>query len=331
QALELPFNVDGQDVVLSASIGITIGDAACTASSMMREADLAMYKAKTAGRAQWALYEAGMRTAADEYLELENDLRRALGKHQFRLVYQPVIELQTNLIVGFEALIRWDHPTHGVIQPASFIPIAEANGTIIPIGNWVLEEACRTAVEWRKMFPDRRLTMAVNLSVRQIATPAIVANVARALEQSGLEPSRLVLEMTESVLVHDAVVAAKRLADLRSLGVRLAIDDFGTGYSSLSYLRQFPIDILKIDKSFTDTITDESPTPPIVRGLLDLAKTLRLETIAEGIELDIQRDSLRDQHCDFAQGFLFAKPMELAEASAMIADTTTQVPVLAAD
>ncbi len=326
QSLTRPFIVDDQQVVLSASIGITIGDIACSASSMMRDADLAMYKAKTTGRAQWAMYDPAMRIAALEQLELENDLRMALDKHQFRLMYQPIVELQTNMVVGFEALIRWDHPTIGVIDPDAFIHIAEGNGTIVSIGRWVLEEACRTAASWRSSYPHNQLTMAVNVSARQIATPELVDHVAKALEESGFPPSSLVLEMTESVLVEDAVVAAERLGELRSLGVRLAIDDFGTGYSSLSYLRQFPIDILKIDRSFTDTITNESLAPAIVRGLLDLAKTLRIATVAEGIEREVQRDSLRDQHCDFGQGFLFAKPLDIDDASALIAELRPSVP-----
>ncbi|MGZ4767563.1 MAG: putative bifunctional diguanylate cyclase/phosphodiesterase [Ilumatobacteraceae bacterium] len=326
QSLTKPFVVDDQQVVLSASIGITIGDVTCSASSMMRDADLAMYKAKATGRAQWATYDPAMRTAALEQLELENDLRMALEKHQFRLMYQPVIELQTNMVVGFEALIRWDHPTIGVIDPDAFIHIAEGNGTIVAIGKWVLEEACRTAAKWQSTYPHSQLTMAVNLSARQIATPDLVDHVAKALEESGLPPSSLVLEMTESVLVQDAAVAAERLGELRGLGVRLAIDDFGTGYSSLSYLRQFPIDILKIDKSFTETITDKSLTPAIVRGLLDLAKTLRIATVAEGIEFDVQRDSLRDQHCDYGQGFLFARPLNIDDASALIAELRPSVP-----
>jgi EAL domain-containing protein (putative c-di-GMP-specific phosphodiesterase class I) len=195
----------------------------------------------------------------------------------------------------------------------------------VTIGKWVPDEACRTAAGWRDAYSASRLTMAVNLSVRQIATPELVDHVANALDRWGLEPSSLVLEMTESVLVQDAAVATQRLEELRALGVRLAIDDFGTGYSSLSYLRQFPIDILKIDRSFTNTITDDSLAPAIVRGLLDLAKTLRIETVAEGIELDIQRDSLRDQHCDFGQGFLFAKPLSLADASEVVAGIATPV------
>jgi diguanylate cyclase (GGDEF)-like protein/PAS domain S-box-containing protein len=312
QSLTEPFIIGVERVVLSASIGIAVGDNSCTASSIMRDVDVAMYKAKTTGKSKWALYEPSMRTAALDLLELENELRQAVDCHQLRLLYQPIVELKSNQVVGFEALLRWDHPTRGVVEPDTFIPIAEGNGSIVAIGQWVLDEACRTAAEWHRRFPTTPLTMAVNVSARQIATPDIVGHVAAALEHSGFSAASLILEMTESVLVHDAETAGQRLQELRSLGVRLAIDDFGTGYSSLAYLRQFPIDILKIDKSFTDTITESTHVPAIVRGLLDLANTLHLETIAEGIELDVQRISLRHERCGFGQGFLFAKPLEAA-------------------
>jgi len=328
RSLKTALGFDDQAIVLSASIGISIGDASCTASSMMRDADLAMYNAKSTGKAKWVMCEPALRAEAIHRLELESDLRLALAKRQFRLLYQPVVELSSNAIVGFEALLRWDHPTLGLVLPESFVPIAESNGTIVEIGKWVLEEACRTGAEWRSSMPESALTMAVNISVCQIATPEIVAHVARALATWGFPAESLILEMTESVLVQDPETAARRLQELRALGVRLAIDDFGTGYSSLSYLRQFPIDILKIDKSFVQTITDLSPDPAIVRGLLDLAKTLGIATVAEGIEIDVQLDSLRGQQCDFGQGYLFAKPLERTSAAALVADHLARVPVM---
>jgi diguanylate cyclase (GGDEF)-like protein/PAS domain S-box-containing protein len=329
QSLTAPFIVGVQQIVLSASIGIAIGDVSCTASSMMRDADVAMYKAKTAGKSQWALYEPAMRRAALDRIELESDLHHAVDQHQLRLVYQPIIELRSDRIVGFEALLRWDHPTRGVISPDDFIAIAESTGTIVPIGRWVLEEACRSAASWKRAFPATKLTMAVNLSARQLAAPDLVGDVANALVRSGFPAVKLILEMTESVLVKDADTASHRLQDLRSLGVRVAIDDFGTGYSSLSYLRQFPIDILKIDKSFTDTIVDRTQIPPIVHGLLELARTLHMHTVAEGIEFEVQRDSLRDQGCEFGQGFLFAKPLELDDVVKLLArrEIPTAAPV----
>ena len=318
EALKPPMQLDENCVVLSASIGITYGDLDATASSMLRDADIAMYQSKSNGKSRWTVYDAAMRLAVLERLELETDLVSALQEHQFHLVYQPIIELLTEEIVGFEALLRWHHPTKGLVGPDAFIPIAEENGTIVPIGKWVLEEACRKAAEFRTRHPGRRLSMAVNLSTRQIATIDIVEHVALALQQSGFPAESLVLEMTESALVEDATTAATRLHQLRALGVRLAIDDFGTGYSSLSYLRQFPIDILKIDRSFVSSITDGESLPAIVRGLLDLGKTLQLETVAEGIELGVQRDSLRDQNCEFGQGFLFARPLSVAECETLL-------------
>jgi diguanylate cyclase (GGDEF)-like protein/PAS domain S-box-containing protein len=323
QALTEPFVVDVQQIVLSASIGIAIGDVSCTASSMMRDADVAMYKAKTAGKSQWALYEPAMRTAALDRIDLEIDLHNAIDEHQLRLVYQPIIELRSDKIVGFEALLRWDHPSRGVISPDAFIPIAESSGTIVAIGRWVLEEACRTAAQWKRTFPATKLTMAVNVSARQLAAPDIVGDVANALVRSGFPAVKLILEMTESVLVKDAETASQRLQALRALGVRVAIDDFGTGYSSLSYLRQFPIDILKIDKSFTDTIVDRAQIPPIVHGLLELARTLEMSTVAEGIEFEVQRDSLREQGCEFGQGFLFAKPLDADDVVKLLARRRT--------
>jgi diguanylate cyclase (GGDEF)-like protein/PAS domain S-box-containing protein len=325
QSLTAPLHIGDHQLVLSASIGISVGDGESTASSMLRDADVAMYRAKTTGKAKWTLYDPAMREAAIERLELETDLVNALANDQFKLVYQPIIELESEDIVGFEALLRWHHPTRGVIGPDSFIPIAEENGTIVAIGEWVLQEACRVGAQWQKRYPERHLSMAVNLSTRQVATREIVNQVRDALEHSGLAPDSLVLEMTETVLVHDTALASTRLHELRDLNVKLAIDDFGTGYSSLSYLRQFPVDILKIDRSFINSITDRNQIPAIVRGLLDLGKTLKLETVAEGIELGVQRDTLRDQHCEFGQGFLFAHPLSSAEADDLLEQLAAQL------
>ena len=313
-----PFQLDDRQVVLSASIGIAIGDRSSTASSMLRDADIAMYNAKKTGKAKWTVYEPQMRTDAVERLQLEIDLHHALVDEQFMLVYQPIIELDSDAVVGFEALLRWNHPTRGVVKPDAFIPVAEANGSIVDIGRWVLNEACRTAAEWHVRHPERALSMAVNLSTRQLARHDIVEHVRAALRLSGLPASALVLEMTESVLVHDPLTVAQRLHELHELGVKLAIDDFGTGYSSLSYLRQFPVDILKIDRSFVHSITERDSLPAIVRGLLELGRTLDLETVAEGIELPVQRDSLREQHCRFGQGFLFSHPLMESAATELV-------------
>ncbi len=317
RAMTVPFSLDDRDVTLSASLGIAHGDALATASSLLRDADVAMYQAKSTGKARWVLYESAMRTTAVERLQLESDMSRMVDGDQLKLVYQPVVELESNRIVGFEALVRWEHPVLGTVMPDQFIPIAENNGMIIAIGEWVLRTACRTAAEWRERYPGS-LTMAVNLSGRQLAAPELLGHVQNALQAAHLDPAALVLEMTETALVQDPTLAANKLHQLRSLGVRLAIDDFGTGYSSLSYLRQFPIDILKIDRSFINMIVDREQVPAIVRGLLDLGRTLQLETVAEGIESGAQLAQLRDERCELGQGFLFARPLRAEEAERLL-------------
>jgi diguanylate cyclase (GGDEF)-like protein/PAS domain S-box-containing protein len=316
-AMTIPLHLDGHQVTLSASIGIAYASEAATEGSLLRDADVAMYQAKANGKARWVVFQPAMRASAVERLRLGTDLADAVDHHQLRLMYQPVVELESNRIVGFEALLRWQHPELGLIMPDRFIPIAEETGVIVPIGAWVLQQACLTAANWRRRHPGN-LTMAVNLSAKQLAAPELYNQVCEALHTASLDPAALVLEMTETALVQDPTAAAAKLHELRSLGVRLAIDDFGTGYSSLSYLRQFPVDILKIDRSFINTITDRDNVPAIVRGLLDLGRTLQLETIAEGIESDEQRDQLVRQHCELGQGFLFARPLPADEAELLL-------------
>jgi diguanylate cyclase (GGDEF)-like protein/PAS domain S-box-containing protein len=328
QALEVPVHVESQLVTVSASVGIAVADDDSTASSLLRDADVAMYRAKASGKGRSVVYEPAMRDAAIERLRLETDLVHALVTNQFQLDYQPVVSLTTDRVIGFEALLRWLHPELGIVSPDKFISIAEDTGLIVPIGRWVLDEACRQVAQWRRALPGcGDISMAVNVSGRQLASANLVQHVAQSLHASGLAPAALVLELTESVLVDDADLAARRLHELCRLGVRLAVDDFGTGYSSLSYLRQFPFDILKIDRSFVATITDADAIPAIVRGLLELGRTLGLETVAEGVEDCVQRDALRTHGCDLAQGFLFARPMTAAEARELLArQSTTFVP-----
>ena len=322
EALREPLQIGDRQVVGSASVGLSVSDPDASAMSLLRDADVAMYRAKATGGNQWVRYEPEMRTFIDEQLRLEIDLVAALEHGQLELRYQPVVRLDTDQFVGFEALLRWQHPSLGMIAPDRFIPIAERTGLIVPIGRWVLETACATLARWHA-GGQRDLTMAVNVSGRQLASDEFVGHVAAALDASGVSPDHLVLEMTESVLIEDVAQASARLHELREVGVRLAIDDFGTGYSSLGYLRQFPVDILKIDRSFVNTIDDAgTDIPPIVRGLLDLAGTLRLETVAEGIELEVQHDRLRANRCEMGQGYLFARPMERAEADQLVASLT---------
>jgi diguanylate cyclase (GGDEF)-like protein/PAS domain S-box-containing protein len=323
-----PIDVGSGEVTVSASIGIATGDADRSCTALLRNADIAMYKAKAAGKSRVVLFEPEMRIEAVERVRLETDLGNALERDELFLVYQPVVDLQTSGIVGFEALLRWQHPSLGLIGPDRFIPIAEETGLIVPIGAWVLAEACRTGARWQRRAGAPRLNMSVNVSGRQLASSELVDHVAEALRRSGLDAGSLVLEITETSLVQDPATAAARLRNLRTLGVRLAVDDFGTGYSSLSYLRQFPVDILKIDRSFINTISEPDQVPAIIRALLDLSRTLGLETVAEGIELELQRDQLRDEQCELGQGFLFAKPLTADEAEALLGGVDTTLPAV---
>jgi diguanylate cyclase (GGDEF)-like protein/PAS domain S-box-containing protein len=314
ELLAQPMPAGHRDVTLTGSIGISIfgQDDARDADELIRDADAAMYIAKRDGKGGYRLFEPAMHEGVLARLELRNDLQRALATDQFELHYQPVVRLVDGSISGVEALIRWQHPEKGLISPVDFIPIAEETGLIIPIGRWVLREGCRHAR--RLEGPDGLpLRMSVNLSLKQIQHSDIVADVRDALEESGLPAERLTLEITESVLMDDTELAVSRLRDLKALGVTLALDDFGTGYSSLSYLSRFPVDILKMDRSFLH----EGSTPgsnSLANAVVVLGATLALEVVAEGIEEAEQADSLRALGCDLGQGFLFARPLD-AEAS----------------
>jgi diguanylate cyclase (GGDEF)-like protein/PAS domain S-box-containing protein len=322
RTVQEPVLLDGRQVAVDASIGVAVGDGDTTATALLRDADIAMYRAKSGGKGHWVRYEPRMHTEEVERLQLEGDLAAAVDGAQLELLYQPVYELEDERLVGFEALLRWHHPALGMIMPDRFIPLAEENGLIVPIGRWVLLEACRTAARWQDAHPvSPPLSMAVNVSARQLASSDLVGHVADALAEAQLEPSSLVLEMTETSLVRDPVRATAMLRELRALGVRLAIDDFGTGYSSLSYLRQFPVDILKIDRSFIDTITDGGDLPPLLRGMLDLGRSLDLEVVAEGIESQVQRDRLREERCVLGQGYLYARPLPAEDAEALLGRT----------
>jgi EAL domain-containing protein (putative c-di-GMP-specific phosphodiesterase class I) len=261
-----------------------------------------------------------MRDAELERIELERELTGALGGGQLSLVYQPVVDLDTDGVPGFEALLRWTSPTLGPIGPDRFVPVAEASGLIVPIGRWVLGEAARTAARWQQEHGDQ-LTMAVNVSARQLADGSFLDDVRHVLTGSGVAPGTLVLEITETALVTDAATVGARLAELRTMGVRIALDDFGTGYSSLSWLRTFPVDVLKIDRSFIQLLSGSGQDAAIVSGLVQLAHSLDLEVVAEGVEVAEQRDRLRAERCDLAQGYLFARPLPPAEAEAYLART----------
>jgi EAL domain-containing protein (putative c-di-GMP-specific phosphodiesterase class I) len=267
-----------------------------------------MYMAKRDSKGSYRVFEPAMHERVVERLELQAELQRALELRQLAIHYQPVVRLDERRDYGVEALLRWMHPTRGTIPPLHFIPLAEETGLIVPIGRWVLREACREGVRLHERFPRTPpLTISVNLSVKQLQSETIVGDVRDALEMSGLPPSTLVLEITETVMMADTDLAVRRLHELKSLGVLLAMDDFGTGYSSLSYLSRFPVDILKMDRSFLSSEHDESG---LAGAIIALGNSLSLDVVAEGIELPEQISSLRELGCELGQGFLFAKPMD---------------------
>jgi diguanylate cyclase (GGDEF)-like protein len=311
EVLRRPYEMDGQMVrqlSLTASIGVALGERA-SAAELLSDADVALYEAKAAGKNRYMLFQSSMQTAARDRLTLEMDLAEALEQQQLFLQYQPTFDLQSERVIGVEALIRWDHPTRGVIAPIEFIPIAEESGLIVPIGRWVLQEACMQAAHW---YGDgHRIGMAVNVSGRQLDDDQLIEDVRGALAASGLDPTTLTLEITETTLMRDAEATAKRLRSLKQLGVRIAIDDFGTGYSSLAYLRQFPVDALKIDRSFISGIAGSKGSAALIHTLVQLGKTLDIETLAEGIEEQSQLETLQREHCDHGQGFLFSRPLDV--------------------
>ncbi len=309
--LATPVLVDARQVFVPASIGIATGrPAECTAGELLRDADLAMYMAKGRGKGAYVVFEATMHHAALERLELEADLRRALPDGEMLVHYQPIVRLEDLAVVGAEALLRWRRGGQDLVPPGMFVPVAEETGVIIDIGRWALHEACRQARTWQT---EHRLTAAlhlsVNVSARQVHAPGLVADVAAALAGSGLDPACLVLELTESVLMEDPDRAAATLNELKALGVRLAIDDFGTGYSSLAYLQRFPIDILKIDRSFVARIGGRPEDAALAHAIIKLGQTLHLDVIAEGIETDDQLNELRNLGCEYGQGYLIARPL----------------------
>ena len=317
EVLATPFVIGGSDIPLSvtASIGFAEGDRA-TAEALLQDADIALYQAKAAGKQRAVRFSPSMQAVVDDHRNLEVDLQSALEADEFFLVYQPTIDLSTGAFTGVEALLRWRHPNRGVVQPDDFIPALESSGLIVPVGAWVLHDACRQGVLWHRQ--GYRFTVSVNVSARQLDRDRIVDDVSDALSMSGFDPDMLILELTETTLMHDVEGTVARLQLLKALGVLIAIDDFGTGYSSLAYLRQFPIDVLKIDRSFVSGITDTAESAALVHTLVQLGKVLGLETIAEGIETDDQRVRLKAEEVDTGQGFLFARPLEVEDMNRLL-------------
>jgi predicted signal transduction protein with EAL and GGDEF domain len=317
--LRAPFQLGGREWFVSASMGIALADAdRLSPDELLREAEIAMVRAKGDPTMRHALFEPSMSTQTLERIDLENDLRRALQRHELRAHYQPIVDLTTGRVMGFEALVRWQHPTRGLIPPLSFIPLAEETGLIGPVGRWVLETACRQAAIWRDARPNEDpLVMSVNLSGRQFAQPELVDEIAEVLAESGLEPGALELEITESVVMDQSESGVRTLRRLRDLGVRLVLDDFGTGYSSLSYLKHLPLDTIKIDRSFVAGI-DQAADRSIVEAVVALAHGLRIGVVAEGIETDAQRRRLLDLGCRLGQGYLFSPPVPAADAGRLL-------------
>jgi diguanylate cyclase (GGDEF)-like protein len=325
QALRAPVPLDaagpgaaGCEARVGVSVGIAFAEPGVDADALLRNADAAMYQAKAEGKGRHAVFDPALVAAAAERLELERDLAHALDRGEFSLAYQPIVALGTGAPAGAEALLRWRHPARGLVSPARFVPLAEASGLIVEVGRWVLDEACRAAAGWPLGAGGAPLQVAVNVSGRQLLHPALPAHVAGALAASGLAPGRLTLEITESVLMHDTAATLAVLHALKALGVRLAVDDFGTGYSSLRYLQQFPVDVLKIDKSFVDGVATAPHDAALARTIVTLGELLELRTVAEGVETAAQAERLRAMGCAYGQGYLFARPLDGAALEALL-------------
>lgn len=310
EALSVPFDLTVDEAYVVANVGIAFAvDGLGTAESLISDADVAMYRAREKGGGRYEIFDSDMRAWVNNRRKTENALRHGLDRGEFRLHYQPIVEVETGAVKGFEALVRWERPHYGLVPPGEFVPVAEECGLIVPLGRWILEEACRQLRAWQDRHPDRGLTVSVNLSARQLAQRDIADVVAEVLYETGADPSRLTLELTESILLDDVDQAGRILTSLRDIGVTLAIDDFGTGYSSLTYLRTFPFDAVKIDRGFVSQLGTDSRDASIVETIVMLSHGLGLHCVAEGVETEVQLRALRDLNCRFAQGFLFARPL----------------------
>ena len=308
-ALSAPFGLYGHQAVASASIGIAIAPAdGSTPEQLLHNADVALYRAKSDGRGVHRFFEPAMEEEAQNRRALEQDLRNSLSAGEFELHYQPIVKTEGGEISGFEALVRWRHPQRGLVPPNSFIPLAEEIGLIVPIGEWVIRQACATASRW-----PSHLHVAVNISAVQFRQPGLTEVIVSALASTGLDPRRLEIEITESVLIQDRDAALTILHQLRSLGIRIAMDDFGTGYSSLTYLQCFPFDKIKIDRSFVSGVGSDAGSLSIVRAVAALARGMGMTTIAEGVETGEQRDRIAAEGCTEMQGYLFSRPLPAAE------------------
>lgn len=319
--LASPFQIDGHEIFISTSIGIAFSATDKTqAEELLRNADIAMYRAKTRGRARHEVFDTEMYAQATKLLQLETDLRRAIARQELLVYYQPIVSLSTNKIIGFEALVRWQHPQQGLVSPAQFIPIAEETGLIVEIGYWVLREACHQMRVWQQQFPTvPLLTISVNLSSKQFSQPDLNEQIARILQETELQASSLKLEITESVLMENTQSATDMLLQLREMNIQIHIDDFGTGYSSLSYLHRFPSNAVKIDRSFVSRIGSKGENLEIVRAIVALARSLNMDAIAEGVETLEQLTYLKALKCKYAQGYYCSRPLNSQSMERLIA------------
>jgi diguanylate cyclase (GGDEF)-like protein len=328
--LQKPVQLGTMEVAISASIGITFStNGYQTSDQIIRDADIAMYKAKSKGKAQYALFDSSLHQHVTAQLQLESELRRALGQGQIYLEYQPICSLRDRKLIGFEALVRWNHPERGLLEPSTFIPVAEETGLIVPLGNWVLTEACRQMREWKAIRESDTLRMSVNVSSLQLTHPDFVSHVQRALQAAEMNPTQLTLEVTESVLMDGIENAVSTLSALRHMGVTLSIDDFGTGYSSLSYLATLPIDALKVDRSFIERMSRDGEGGEIVKAIFKLGQALSKQVFAEGIETGAQLSLLQELGCEYGQGFLLSRPVDAARAAGFLNNEAQGMPAVA--
>jgi PAS domain S-box-containing protein len=320
--LAIPFDFSSQEIVLSVSVGIAFSNPDATdAQDILRDAEIAMYRAKSTGKARCEVFDHAMHAGAIKRLQLETDLRKALELNQYRVYYQPIVSLRTGQIMGFEALSRWQRP-EGLVMPGEFIAVADESGIILPINRQLLDDACRQLRIWQALFPsDPPLTVNVNIAPKQFAQPDLASQIGKTLQETGLDPCCLNLEITETIAMADADRSAVVLAELKALGVRLDIDDFGTGYSSLSRLQRFPVDTLKIDRSFISCMDTDVETREIVRIIIMLAHGLRLNVVAEGVETQGQADMLKDMGCELAQGYLYSRPTPVEIIERLLGNT----------
>lgn len=326
--LAKPMEIDGQEIVATASIGVVIGSAqAQSATQLLRDADAAMYRAKGAGGNRYVMFDPAMHQAATERMQIENDLRNAVARGQLVLHYQPIVCMKTRKLTGFEALLRWNREGK-IIRPSQFIPVAEETGLIVPIGRWIITQACRQLAEWHKTMRGTRegtgsLFMSINLSRRQFVDRDLIPHLSQTLQETALEGKDLQLELTESVISDDAIAARTVLTRLKEMGVQLAMDDFGTGYSSLSCLHSFPLDILKIDRAFVTSQRACSDTVAVLKAIVDLAHNLKMRVVAEGVETAEQAALLQSVECNEGQGYFFAKPLNAQAATALLSGPMT--------